>query len=210
MNTISAVLNEVKKAISGKDQVRCDMTAFLAKGHILWRTCPRGKTTARWPFPRRDLSYGRVHSPRRPALRKSRLVPLPKETGAMQYQPARSSATCSLRTSSTAPPPAPNPPFWRPWRRGRSPWTVCPIRCRSRFSLLRPRTPPAPQARSCCPIPRSTALPSGSPSAIRRRRRNGRWCRIALKREPHGHVRRVMSARSSSPCAGGLRRIREG
>ena len=91
MNRISAVLNEVKKAVSGKDQILLwIMTAILARGHILLEDMPGvGKTTAAVAFSRAlDLSYGRVQFT--PDILPSDITGYSlyrKETGAMQYQP---------------------------------------------------------------------------------------------------------------------------
>ena len=91
MNRISAVLNEVKKAVSGKDQILLwIMTAILAKGHILLEDMPGvGKTTVALAFSKAlDLSYGRVQFT--PDILPSDITGYSlyrKETGTMQYQP---------------------------------------------------------------------------------------------------------------------------
>ena len=63
VNYINAILDEVKKAVSGKDQALIwIMTAIIAKGHILLEDMPGvGKTTAALAFSKAlGLSYGRV------------------------------------------------------------------------------------------------------------------------------------------------------
>ena len=63
MNLVNAILNEVKKAVAGKDQVLIwILMTILAKGHVLLEDIPGvGKTTAALAFSKAlGLSYGRV------------------------------------------------------------------------------------------------------------------------------------------------------
>ena len=98
MNYVNAILNEVKKAVSGKDQVLAwIMTAILAKGHILLEDMPGvGKTTAALAFSKvLGLDYGRVQFT--PDVLPSDITGYSvyrKETGKMHYQPG--AVLCNL------------------------------------------------------------------------------------------------------------------
>ncbi len=98
MNYINAILDEVKKAVSGKDQALIwIMTAIIAKGHILLEDMPGvGKTTAALAFSKAlGLSYGRVQFT--PDVLPSDITGYSvyrKETGVMQYQPG--AVLCNL------------------------------------------------------------------------------------------------------------------
>ena len=91
MNQVQEILNEVKKAVSGKDQVLLWMlTTFLAGGHVLLEDLPGvGKTTAALAFSRAlGLEYGRVQF--NPDVLPSDITGysvLHKESGEMRYQP---------------------------------------------------------------------------------------------------------------------------
>ena len=91
MNQVQDILNEVKKAVSGKDQVLLWMlTTFLAGGHVLLEDLPGvGKTTAALAFSRAlGLDYGRVQF--NPDVLPSDITGysvLHKESGEMRYQP---------------------------------------------------------------------------------------------------------------------------
>ncbi len=91
MNQVQEILNEVKKAVSGKDQVLLWMlTTFLAGGHVLLEDLPGvGKTTAALAFSRAlGLDYGRVQF--NPDVLPSDITGysvLHKESGEMRYQP---------------------------------------------------------------------------------------------------------------------------
>ncbi|MGN1001540.1 MAG: AAA family ATPase [Oscillospiraceae bacterium] len=90
MNQVSAVLAEVKKAVSGKDKALLwILTTILAGGHVLLEDMPGvGKTTAALAFSRAlGLSYGRVQFT--PDVLPSDITGYgiyDKETGTMRYQ----------------------------------------------------------------------------------------------------------------------------
>ncbi len=98
MNRVEEIINEVKKAVSGKDQVLLWMlTAILAKGHILLEDIPGvGKTTIALAFAKAlDLSYGRVQFT--PDVLPSDITGYSvydKETGEMTYRPG--AVLCNL------------------------------------------------------------------------------------------------------------------
>ena len=87
----AAVINEVKKAVVGKDQVLLKvLLAILARGHILLEDIPGvGKTTMALAFSRAlGLSYSRVQFT--PDVMPSDLTGFSlynKATGRMEYQP---------------------------------------------------------------------------------------------------------------------------
>ena len=91
MNRVQEILNEVKKAISGKDQTLLwIMCTILAGGHVLLEDMPGvGKTTAALAFSRAmGLIYGRVQFT--PDVLPSDITGYSlyrKETGAMEFQP---------------------------------------------------------------------------------------------------------------------------
>ncbi|MBR3383408.1 MAG: MoxR family ATPase [Clostridia bacterium] len=91
MNDPGTILNEVKKAIVGKDDVlRMALTAILARGHILLEDIPGvGKTTMAVAFSRAlGLEYKRVQFT--PDVLPSDVVGFSvydKETGEMVYKP---------------------------------------------------------------------------------------------------------------------------
>lgn len=90
MNYINSILNEVKKAVSGKEQVLAwIMTTILAGGHVLLEDMPGvGKTTAALAFSRAlGLDYGRVQFT--PDVLPSDITGYSiyqKETGELRYQ----------------------------------------------------------------------------------------------------------------------------
>ncbi len=98
MNYINAILDEVKKSVSGKDQTLIwILTTILARGHILLEDMPGvGKTTAALAFSKAlGLSYGRVQFT--PDVLPSDITGYSvyrKETGTMQYQPG--AVLCNL------------------------------------------------------------------------------------------------------------------
>lgn len=98
MNYVNAILNEVKKAVSGKDQVLIwILMTILAKGHVLLEDIPGvGKTTVALAFSKAlGLSYGRVQFT--PDVLPSDITGYSvyqKETGAMKYQPG--AVLCNL------------------------------------------------------------------------------------------------------------------
>lgn len=97
-NYVNAILNEVKKAVSGKDQVMAwILTTVLAKGHILLEDMPGvGKTTAALAFSKAlGLDYGRVQFT--PDVLPSDITGYSvyqKETDTMRYQPG--AVMCNL------------------------------------------------------------------------------------------------------------------
>ena len=98
MNEIHDILNEVKKAVSGKDQTLLWMlTAILARGHILLEDMPGvGKTTAALAYSKTlGLQYGRVQFT--PDVLPSDITGYTiydKESGQMHYQPG--AVLCNL------------------------------------------------------------------------------------------------------------------
>jgi len=98
MNRSQEILMQVKKAISGKDQVLLWMlTSMLAGGHILLEDMPGvGKTTAALAFSRAlGLDYGRVQFT--PDVLPSDVTGfsvLDKESGSFRYQPG--AVLCNL------------------------------------------------------------------------------------------------------------------
>ena len=98
MNQISAIMNELKKAVSGKDQVLLwILITLLAKGHVLLEDMPGvGKTTVALAFSRAlGLRYGRVQFT--PDVLPSDITGYSvyqKDTGAFQYQPG--AVLCNL------------------------------------------------------------------------------------------------------------------
>ena len=63
MEQLERIMNEVKKAVSGKDTVLLwILTALLAEGHVLLEDIPGvGKTTIALAFAKAmDLDYGRM------------------------------------------------------------------------------------------------------------------------------------------------------
>ena len=91
MNRVREIINEVKKAVSGKDQVILWMLmATLAQGHVLLEDVPGvGKTTIALAFSRAmGLDYGRVQFT--PDVLPSDVTGYgiyDKETGKLRYQP---------------------------------------------------------------------------------------------------------------------------
>ena len=98
MGALNDVMSEVKKAISGKDNVMLwILTTILAGGHILLEDMPGvGKTTAALAFSKAlGLSYGRVQFT--PDVLPSDITGysvFQKETGTLKYQPG--AINCNL------------------------------------------------------------------------------------------------------------------
>ena len=98
MNRINLILREVKKVVSGKDDVLAwILAALLAQGHVLLEDMPGvGKTTAALAFAKvLGLTYGRVQFT--PDVLPSDITGYSvyrKETGSMQYQPG--AVLCNL------------------------------------------------------------------------------------------------------------------
>ena len=98
LTNVNMILDEVKKAVSGKDQTLLwIMTSILAKGHVLLEDMPGvGKTTAALAFSRAlGLSYGRVQFT--PDVLPSDITGYSvyhKETGTMKYHPG--AVLCNL------------------------------------------------------------------------------------------------------------------
>lgn len=98
MNEASQILNEVKKAVVGKDDVLARvLLALLSRGHILLEDIPGvGKTTMALAFSKAlSLGYNRVQFT--PDVMPSDITGFSlynKETGHMEYQPG--AALCNL------------------------------------------------------------------------------------------------------------------
>ena len=98
MNQVSQILNEVKKAVVGKDRVLVwVMTVILARGHVLLEDIPGvGKTTMALAFSKAlGLDYGRVQFT--PDVLPSDITGYSiysKDTGEMRYQPG--AVLCNL------------------------------------------------------------------------------------------------------------------
>ncbi|WP_294516921.1 MoxR family ATPase, partial [uncultured Pseudoflavonifractor sp.] len=98
MNQAVHILQEVKKAVVGKDEVIARaLLAILARGHILLEDIPGvGKTTMALAFSRAlSLDYNRVQFT--PDVMPSDITGFSlynKETGKMEYQPG--AALCNL------------------------------------------------------------------------------------------------------------------
>lgn len=98
MRSINNILEEVKKAVNGKDHVLLwVLTALLAKGHILLEDIPGvGKTTMALAFSRvLGLQYGRVQFT--PDVLPSDITGYSvyeKQTGQLRYQPG--AVLCNL------------------------------------------------------------------------------------------------------------------
>ena len=98
MNQAAHILQEVKKAVVGKDEVLARaLLAILARGHILLEDIPGvGKTTMALAFSRAlSLDYNRVQFT--PDVMPSDITGFSlynKETGRMEYQPG--AALCNL------------------------------------------------------------------------------------------------------------------
>lgn len=98
MNEAARILNEVKKAVVGKDEVLARvLLALLARGHILLEDIPGvGKTTMALAFSKAlSLGYNRVQFT--PDVMPSDITGFSlynKETGRMEYQPG--AALCNL------------------------------------------------------------------------------------------------------------------
>lgn len=98
MNEAMRILNEVKKAVVGKDEVLARvLLALLARGHILLEDIPGvGKTTMALAFSKAlSLGYNRVQFT--PDVMPSDITGFSlyhKETGRMEYQPG--AALCNL------------------------------------------------------------------------------------------------------------------
>ncbi len=74
-----------------------------------------------------------------------------KDTGKLVYKPGAVMTSRRWPTSIYRVPPAKRSPrFWRRWKRAMSASTAKRIRCQTRLSSLRRRTPPAPPVRRCC------------------------------------------------------------
>ena len=98
MISVNPILDEVNKAVSGKEQTMLwIMTSILARGHILLEDMPGvGKTTAALAFSRAlGMSYGRVQFT--PDVLPSDITGYSvyhKETGEMKYHPG--AVLCNL------------------------------------------------------------------------------------------------------------------
>ena len=98
MRTVNCILDEVKKAINGKDPVLLwVLTAILARGHVLLEDIPGvGKTTMALAFSRAlGLQYGRVQFT--PDVLPSDITGYSvyeKQTGQLRYQPG--AVLCNL------------------------------------------------------------------------------------------------------------------
>ena len=118
-----AVVNEVRRAIVGKDTVICKvLMAILSRGHILLEDNPGvGKTTLALAFSKSmGLSYNRVQFT--PEVMPADVVGFSvwdRDTGNFPTGRERCCATCFWPTRSTAPAPKPKALCWRPWRRAR-------------------------------------------------------------------------------------------
>lgn len=98
MNQTSRILEEVKKAVCGKDRVLVwVLTVLLARGHVLLEDIPGvGKTTWRWRFPARWGSITGACSLRRTCCRPiSPAIPFIRRRAASSlYQPG--AVLCNL------------------------------------------------------------------------------------------------------------------
>ena len=120
------ILTQVKTVVVGKDPMLLwVLAAILARGHILLEDIPGvGKTTMALAFSRvLSLSCSRVQFT--PDVLPSDVTGycVPDAAGGMRYQPGAVLCNLFLADELNRAPPAPSPPFWRPWRKGRSRWT---------------------------------------------------------------------------------------
>lgn len=97
-NKAVAIINEVRKAVVGKDEIIAKiLMAILAQGHILLEDCPGvGKTTMVLAFSKAlDLSYKRLQFT--PEILPGDVVGytvINRETGKTEYRPG--AALCNL------------------------------------------------------------------------------------------------------------------
>ena len=139
MEDAKKIIEEVKKAVVGKDEIlEKVLMAILAQGHVLLEDVPGvGKTTMALAFSRAmELSYKRLQFIIR----------------------VQSCAICFWQMKSTGPPAKRSLRCWRSWKKARSPLTVLHIRCLSPFWSLPRKTRSAHREHSPCRNLRSTVL----------------------------------------------------
>lgn len=179
MNQTGRILEEVKKAVCGKDRVLVwVLTVLLARGHVLLEDIPGvGKTTMALAFSRAlGLEYGRVQFT--PDVLPSDITGYSvyqKEIGRLVYQPGAVLCNLFLADELNRATSRTQSALLEAMRRGRSQSMVSATRFHSHSSSSPRRTRPEPPVRSCCRIRRWTGSPSGCLSDILRRKMNAIW-----------------------------------
>ena len=187
MNQTGRILEEVKKAVCGKDRVLVwVLTVLLARGHVLLEDIPGvGKTTMALAFSRAlGLEYGRVQFT--PDVLPSDITGYSvyqKENGRLVYQPGAVLCNLFLADELNRATSRTQSALLEAMEEGQvtvdgvsHPIPQPFIVFASALSDLRTAAPDrAPPVRSCCRIRRWTDSPSGCLSDILRRKMNAIW-----------------------------------
>ena len=204
MNQTSRILEEVKKAVCGKDRVLVwVLTVLLARGHVLLEDIPGvGKTTMALAFSRAlGLDYGRVQFT--PDVLPSDITGYSvyqKESGKLVYQPGAVLCNLFLADELNRATSRTQSALLEAMEEGQVTVDGVSLRSRSRLSSLPRKIRRVPLVRSCCRTHRWTALRSGCPSAIRSRRTNAAWCSRGRASTRCRQSSRSCPGRSSLPC----------
>ncbi len=197
MNQTSRILEEVKKAVCGKDRVLVwVLTVLLARGHVLLEDIPGvGKTTMALAFSRAlGLEYGRVQFT--PDVLPSDITGYSvyqKENGRLVYQPGAVLCNLFLADELNRATSRTQSALLEAMEEGQVTVDGVSHPIPQPFIVFATQTRPEPPVRSCCRTRRWTGSPSGCLSDILRRKMNAAWCSRRQGVNPLQTVEQVLS-----------------
>lgn len=204
MNQTSRILEEVKKAVCGKDRVLVwVLTVLLARGHVLLEDIPGvGKTTMALAFSRAlGLDYGRVQFT--PDVLPSDITGYSvyqKESGKLVYQPGAVLCNLFLADELNRATSRTQSALLEAMEEGQVTVDGISHPIPQPFIVFATQNPTGAAGTQLLPDSQMDRLRSGCPSAIRSRRTNAAWCSRGRASTRCRQSSRSCPGRSSLPC----------